>query len=301
MIPTYNCADYLRETLGSVLSQAPAPNEMQIEIVDDCSTKDDPAAVVQELGHGRVGFFRNPVNQGAPATFNTCIRRARGRWIHILHGDDMVLPDFYQAHRNLIDAYPNAVMVFGQVEYIDETGRRIGIGGPSPPEDGPILEGFYRAQAVKNFVFFPSVIVRRDTYEGVGGFCTLFHHVADWNMWFRIGGFGPVAQIDRPYSLYRLHKGSDTSKLTIKAINMEESYILSSVQARILEVSGATQFDRTWKHELARHADHASGLLKSLGSVEGQWNQARAAWIIDPTFTRFKRMIKSYIKFILNK
>ena len=56
MIPTYNCVNYLRETLASVLAQDPGPEIMQIEVVDDHSTKDDPAAVVEELGCGRVGF-----------------------------------------------------------------------------------------------------------------------------------------------------------------------------------------------------------------------------------------------------
>ncbi len=43
MIPTYNCAGYLRETLASVLSQDPGPEIMQIEVIDDRSTQDDPA------------------------------------------------------------------------------------------------------------------------------------------------------------------------------------------------------------------------------------------------------------------
>ena len=38
MIPTYNCARYLRETLASVLAQDPGPDQMQIEVIDDCST-----------------------------------------------------------------------------------------------------------------------------------------------------------------------------------------------------------------------------------------------------------------------
>ena len=71
MIPTYNCAGYLRQTLASVLAQDPGSEFMQIEVVDDHSTRDDPAAVVEELGHGRVGFYRQPENVGYIRNFET--------------------------------------------------------------------------------------------------------------------------------------------------------------------------------------------------------------------------------------
>jgi cellulose synthase/poly-beta-1,6-N-acetylglucosamine synthase-like glycosyltransferase len=54
MIPAYNCDEYLRRTLASVLEQDPGPGDMQIEVVDDCSTQGDPAAVVREVGRGRL-------------------------------------------------------------------------------------------------------------------------------------------------------------------------------------------------------------------------------------------------------
>src|SRR6266566_1236858 len=95
MIPTYNPrADYLEETLRSVLEQDPGPEQMQIEVVDDASA-DCPEDVVQSIGSGRVAFIRQPTNCGAIANFNTCISRSRGELIHILHGDDFVLPGFY--------------------------------------------------------------------------------------------------------------------------------------------------------------------------------------------------------------
>src|SRR3712207_9440459 len=63
MIPTFNCAGFLAETLSSVLLQDLGPELMQIEVIDDCSD-DDPGAVVAQLGQGRVGFFRQAERVG---------------------------------------------------------------------------------------------------------------------------------------------------------------------------------------------------------------------------------------------
>src|SRR5690242_12222648 len=60
MIPTYNGTDYLREALESVLRQDPGPDQMQIELVDNCSTRNDPEIVAREIGGGRVACYRQP-------------------------------------------------------------------------------------------------------------------------------------------------------------------------------------------------------------------------------------------------
>src|SRR5687768_13563761 len=96
MIPTYNCARFLPETLASLLAQDPGPEQMQIEVIDDHSTEDDPEAVVQAVGRGRVAFYRQPENVGHIKNFETCIRRSRGHLLHLLHGDDRVRDGFYQ-------------------------------------------------------------------------------------------------------------------------------------------------------------------------------------------------------------
>jgi hypothetical protein len=92
MIPVFNCAHLLEQSLKSVLAQDPGADRMQIEVIDDCSTKDDPARVVEEIGKGRVSFYRQPQNGGAINNFNTCIKRSRGKLVHILHGDDWIEP-----------------------------------------------------------------------------------------------------------------------------------------------------------------------------------------------------------------
>src|SRR5450432_1899209 len=76
MIPTYNCSEYLVETLQAVLAQAPSADMMQIEVVDDCSTDTDVEALVKKIGKGRVGFFRQTENVGSLRNFETCLNRS---------------------------------------------------------------------------------------------------------------------------------------------------------------------------------------------------------------------------------
>src|SRR5690242_19953848 len=95
MIPTFNNAGHLRAALRSVLAQDAGPEVMQIEVVDDASD-DDTSKVVQETGQGRVSYYRQDRNVGHIANFQSCLRRSTGRLVHLLHGDDAVLPGFYQ-------------------------------------------------------------------------------------------------------------------------------------------------------------------------------------------------------------
>src|SRR6266480_6472474 len=100
MIPTYNPrADYLEESLHSVLQQDPGPEQMQIEVIDDCSMDNTSSELVCRVGAGRVAFHAEPQNRGLANTWNRCIERARGNWVHILHQDDIVLPGFYDQLR----------------------------------------------------------------------------------------------------------------------------------------------------------------------------------------------------------
>src|SRR5882762_9895331 len=94
LIPTYNCIEWLRQTLEGVLVQDPGPEKMQIEVVDDYSTDGDVGALVQEIGKGRIGFFRQEKNRGSLRNFETCLNRSKGYLVHLLHGDDLVLKGF---------------------------------------------------------------------------------------------------------------------------------------------------------------------------------------------------------------
>jgi glycosyltransferase involved in cell wall biosynthesis len=211
MIPTYNCANYLRQTLASVLAQDLGPGMMQIEVVDDCSTRDDPEAVVNELGRGRVAFYRQPENGGHTANFRTCLDRSRGRLIHLLHGDDAVGEGFYQKMRAGFEARPDIGAAFCRQIIIDEHGNQTWISDLERHESG-VLEGWLDRIAVRQLIQTPSIVVRREIYETLGMFDRRLSWAEDWEMWVRIAAHYPVWYEVEPLAFYRMHASSNSGR-----------------------------------------------------------------------------------------
>jgi glycosyltransferase involved in cell wall biosynthesis len=212
MIPSYNCAAYLRQTLQSVLAQDPGPELMQIEVVDDCSTRDDPQAVVAELGGGRVTFYRQPNNVGHVRNFDTCLQHSCGHLIHLLHGDDGVREGFYQKMERAFAEHPQIGAAFCRYISMDEHGHWQTISPLEQIESGVIpnwLERIATGQRLQP----PAMVVRREVYEGLGGFDQrISHYGEDWEMWVRIAAHYPVWYEVEPLALYRIHAQSLTGK-----------------------------------------------------------------------------------------
>lgn len=238
MIPTFNCAEYLRLTLQSVLAQAFSPDRMQIEVVDDCSTKGDPEAVVYEVGQGRVQFHRKPHNGGAVPNFNTCIERSRGQLVHILHGDDLVGPEFYQHFASRFEKHPHCAGVFSRALVVDEYG---GLDELTPrirsleaPSDNP------QELLMSDPIRTPAAVIRRSFYESHGGFMPHLVHTADWEMWVRVIRLGTAVMINEPLATYRMFSVNDTSRLRRTAGNLRDYIQLADCFAS----AGIDGFDR---------------------------------------------------------
>ena len=209
LIPTHNCADYLREALTSVLCQDPGSDRMEIIVVDDCSTRDDPAAVVRELGGDRVQFFRQKENVGKVRNYETGLQRSRGHLIHQLHGDDRIRPGFYRTMGKLFENNPQAGAAFCRSIYIDANGKWTCITGAEQYEDG-IVPDFLKRIVIKQRIQTPAVVVRREVYEALGGFDRRFNCIEDWEMWIRVASQFPVAFSNNVLAEYRTHGNNAT-------------------------------------------------------------------------------------------
>jgi glycosyltransferase involved in cell wall biosynthesis len=220
MIPSYNCARFLEQTLQSVLQQDCREEMMQIEVVDDYSTKDDPETLVNRIGNGRVNFYRQAANVGAIKNFNTCVQRAKGEFVHILHGDDWVKDGIYEAVSKAFDKYPDIGIVITGCSDFDENSRLL----KSPIQITSLL---CPSSKIDNFLYSnpirpPGVVIKKSVYETIGNFDQSLIHCADWDMWVRaIHNFGGLF-IPNDLASYRIFPGNDTSKLTLSGENLRD-------------------------------------------------------------------------------
>jgi GT2 family glycosyltransferase len=219
VIPVHDCADYLAQALPEVVAQLADRDDAEIIVVDDAS-RDDPAAVVERLGRGRVQFQPNPGHLGAVATFNRCLDLATGELVHLLHGDDMVLPGFYPALEQAL-ADPATVAAVCRVQDVDAHNVATYVTRSYRTGTG-IWAGALDAFAVSNRVRAPGIVVRRAAYEQVGGYRTDLPHAADWEMWTRLAAHGPIVFVDQVLACYRRHAGSDTSVRARTGANIRE-------------------------------------------------------------------------------
>ncbi|MBR2988532.1 MAG: glycosyltransferase family 2 protein, partial [Clostridia bacterium] len=86
IMPTYNSAKFIGESITSVLNQT--YTDWELIIVDDCST-DNTEEIVTSFGDERISYIKNEVNSGAAVSRNRAIDLAQGKWIAFLDSDDL--------------------------------------------------------------------------------------------------------------------------------------------------------------------------------------------------------------------
>ena len=237
MIPTYNCSKYLKSCLESVLSQAKGEQEMQIAVIDDFSTDDNIEKFVDEVGMGRIEFYRQHQNVGSLRNFETCIKKSRGELVHILHGDDLVKPGFYTEIDNLFIDYSNIGAAFTGLSNIDKDGKIMEHYTPIQQHAGIIKNWLLEISKCQRLQTC-SIVVKRKVYEELGGFFAV-HYGEDWEMWIRIASRFPVAYTPQNLALYRVHNNNISSRYLStgqnikdikKIINITQNYLPKEIR-----------------------------------------------------------------------
>jgi glycosyltransferase involved in cell wall biosynthesis len=229
MIPAYNCYDTLGETISSVLMQDPGKDQMQIEVIDDGSTDGDIKQLVETIGKGRVDYFRKEHNQGSLAAFETCLNRAKGKLIHLLHGDDKVRNGYYLKIGGLFEKYSHIGAAFCRYCTIDDEGKVLWDHGREMLEEG-VLDNWLLKIASRQRLQYCTIAVRREVYERLGGFYGVTYG-EDWEMWVRIAAHYDVAYTPDILAEYRVHSNSISHRSYMSAKHVKDmSWAMNAIQ-----------------------------------------------------------------------
>jgi glycosyltransferase involved in cell wall biosynthesis len=276
MIPTFHCARFLRQTLESVLSQDPGPDVMQIEVIDDRSTQDDPESVVRAAAGERVHFFRQPKNVGHTRNFETCLQRARGHLVHLLHGDDAVLHGFYRKMAQPFAENLQLAAAFCRHVIMDRDGNWVHIAPLQRPQSG-LLPDLLERLAVQQRIYTPAAVVRREVYETLGGFDRRLSWTEDWEMWARIAMRYPVWYEAEPLALYRMHDASNTARYTRTAENLRDVKRLFEIVEGYVPNGRGKRLCREGREFHARHGIHTARRLLRQRHIAAAAGQVRAS------------------------
>ena len=224
IIPTYNRATRLRNTLGTVFRQEEPPKE--IIVVDDCST-DETAGVMVELmeTHSNLRYFRHDENLERAASRNTGMSKATADYVTFLDSDDLMYP------RNLREAgdfvlETGAVFFHNLYEMVDETGKRLRL-GPAPR-----LTRHVRALAIGNFLACIGTFIHRDIYsEYRFDPKPLLAGSEDWDFWLRVGADHPIDRITATNSAIVQHAGRTMLHQDVAVATRRVHYILDKIDS----------------------------------------------------------------------
>jgi glycosyltransferase involved in cell wall biosynthesis len=298
MIPTYNCSNYLKETLQSVLAQAKNLEDMQITVVDDCSTDDNIEAIVKDIGKGRVEFFRQAQNVGSLRNFETCINSSRGKLIHILHGDDLVRPGFYSEIEDLFTKYPSIGAAFTDFSGIDEKGFLLYHNDYIQGYRG-IVDDWLIKIAEEQCLQTCAVVVKRTVYEELGGFFGV-HYGEDWEMWVRIAARFPVAYSPETLASYRHHDNNISARFFTSGQNIKDAKTVIDIIQKYLPVEKRKELKKIARRNFSIYlAGNAQKIYKVHRNGAVALKQAHGALLLHFNETTLILLLKLYAKVLI--
>lgn len=197
VLPTYNGGATLPDAVRSILNQT--YQNLELIVVDDASTQDIPAALVEFAASPKLRIIRNEKNSGLAASLNAGIAVARGSFIARMDDDDYSLPSRLAEQVKLLQAQPEIDVVGTGVAFYDRELHFIR--DHLFPADHEAIVRFLRRG---NPLAHPTVMFRREFIQRAGGYDARLRRMEDLELWGRMARSCRYANIPKVLLRYRV-------------------------------------------------------------------------------------------------
>lgn len=204
IIPAYQVAGFIRETLESVQSQT--VDGYEIIVINDGSP--DTLELEEQIKpYSHLITYLKQSNQGAGAARNAGLRIARGEFVAFLDGDDIWLPNFLSEQLKLIQSGEGYDLVYADAVNVTAEGFSRSTNMDVNPSEGAVtVESLISAECN---VITSSVLARRSSIVAVGCFDESFRNSQDFDLWLRLAKRGARMTYQKHVLVHRrIYEGS---------------------------------------------------------------------------------------------
>jgi glycosyltransferase involved in cell wall biosynthesis len=298
IVPIYNGAEYLRETLESLLSQS--FTDFELLAIDDGST-DDSCDIVEAFKDDRIRLIRKR-NGGLCDALNRGIAEARAPFLARNDQDDLSMPGRLERQLDIMKSRPSAIAMFafntkigGKHNWSNRDKLAIAPGQMrvcDPLRDGSLLGS--------------TMFARVGSLRGIGGFRQAFYPADDFDLECRLCEAGKVLVLCEPLVAYRFRMGANTYRV-FSEMQQKSRWTINSHQFRVEGKPELTfeaflaQEPKSYRFRLAQYQARSAKLQMRLAGqyyLDGNYIRSAAklcmAAVLDPgnIITRVIRLLK---------
>ncbi len=195
IIPVYNGARTIRETISSVLAQS--FEDLEIIVINDGST-DNTAEILANLPNPKIKVYSFP-NAGPSASRNRGFRLSAGNYIAYLDADDLWAKDKLKKQFQALQQHPAAGVAYCWTHHIDESGQFVRPGGKHQAE-GNVMGHLLLNNILEHG---SNPLIRRQAVAEVGGFDETLRTAEDWDFYIRLAARYEFVVVKKPLIYYR--------------------------------------------------------------------------------------------------
>lgn len=194
VVPSYNQARFLRESIESLLTQRDQIHEL---IVMDGGSTDESASIIQEY-ESELTHWQSAPDQGQSDAIIQGFTRVSGDILTWINSDDALVPGAVRAMREAFASSPDIGFIEGNTLIIDQNSAVLRCEHRAGPSKRWAQLGYMR-------IHQPSTMFRRSLYEHVGGVDRSMHCTMDTDLWYRMFRASKSMRLNRYTGVHRIH------------------------------------------------------------------------------------------------
>lgn len=224
LMPTYNCAKYLQESIDSILNQTYP--DFDLYIYDDCSTDDTPQLVASYTDE-RIFYIKNSKNLGIAKTLNLGLEKLLSNYEYIarMDADDWAFPERFQKQMDFLEQNKSIALCGTQGFWLSNLSET-----PASEWHYPTGNNYLKLYLLFGASFgHSSVILRSDCFI-LNGFRYNedIKTCEDWDLWIRVSKTTKVHNLSDFLMKYRIVPTSNHRSAENKNIHLRERAIIIS-------------------------------------------------------------------------